>query len=159
MLNEFGHQTHVASRPVSVFGAFHGENPTKFVRSRKIKKSCRHDGPGDACVWKKFGGPPAESEKKTHYGADFLHIRSVPVTQVVRGGMHEMSPNFGRHWDGHRRAPRKIRTNSGSTRTLRHTRSVFSVRFTEKTCTHDGPIDAGVWKKFVHVKKQNYIKE
>ena len=49
-LNEFGHQTHVASRPVSVFGAFHGENHKKFIRSQKIMKTYTHDRPGDVGV-------------------------------------------------------------------------------------------------------------
>ena len=54
-LNEFGHQTDIGSRPVNVFGAFHGENHKKFIRCRKIMKTCTHDDPGDAGVWKKFG--------------------------------------------------------------------------------------------------------
>ena len=54
-LNEFGHQTHVGSRAVSVFGAFHGENHKKFIRSRIIMKTYTHDGPGDAGVCEKFG--------------------------------------------------------------------------------------------------------
>ena len=52
-------------------------------------KTCTHDGPGDGCVSKKFGGSPAVSEKRTQYRADIGHIRSVPVVLVVRGGMNE----------------------------------------------------------------------
>ena len=65
--------------PGHCFDAFHGENHKKFVLSRKIMKTSMHDALGDVGVWKKFGGPPAESEKKTQYGADLLHIRSVSV--------------------------------------------------------------------------------
>ena len=95
-LIKFGHKTHVGSRSVIGFGAFHGENHKKFIRCRKIMKTCTHDDPGGAGMWKL--GPPAESEKKTQYGADLLHIRLVPVAWVVRVGMHETSPNFGRQW-------------------------------------------------------------
>ena len=96
-LNEFGHQTHVGSRPVIVFGAFHGENHKKFIRCQKIMKTCTHDGPGDAGVWKKFGVHRLSQKRKRSTELTSF-ISDLSVAWVVRRGMHETSPNFGRQW-------------------------------------------------------------
>ena len=132
-LNEFEHQTHVASCPVSVFGAFHGENHGKFIGCQKNMKTCRHDGPADECVWKKLGVHRMSKKRErgtrlTSFISDQcrLHGRD----EVARTKRH---PNLGCSGHAHLRAPRKGRTNSDTKRTLRHARPVFSVRFTKKT--------------------------
>ena len=132
-LNEFGHETHVASRPVSVFGVFDGENHKKFIRCRKIMKTCTHDGPGDECVCKKFGVHRLSQKRKRTTG-----LTSFISDQCRLHGWYEVActkrhPNLGCRGHAHLRAPRKIRTTSDTKRTLRHARSVFSVRFREKT--------------------------
>ena len=132
-MKEFGHQTHAASRPVSVFDAFQGENHRKFILCRKIMKTCRHDGPGDECVWKKLGVHRLSKKRErstwlTSFISDQCRLHG--RYEVARTKRH---PNLGCSGHAHLRAPRKGRTNLDTKRTLRHARLVFSVRFTEKT--------------------------
>ena len=132
-MNEYGHQTHVASRPVSVFGAFQGENHRKFIWCRKIMKTCRHDGPGDECVWKKLGVHRLSKKREcstrlSSFISDQCRLHG--RCEVARTKRH---PNLGCSGHAHLRARCKGRTNSDTKRKLRHARSVFSMRFREKT--------------------------
>ena len=107
-LNEFGHQTHVASRPVSVFGAFHGENHRKFIRCRKIMKTCRHDGPDDESVWKKLGVHRLSKKRERS-----TRLSSFISDQCRLHGRCEVActkhhPILGGSGHAHRRTPRKI---------------------------------------------------
>ena len=107
-LNEFGHQTHVGSRPVIVFVAFHGENHKKFIRCRKIMKTCTHDDPGDAGVWKKFGVHRLSQKRKRSTG-----LTSFIFDQCRLHGWYEVActkrhPILGGSGHAHLRAPRKI---------------------------------------------------
>ena len=106
-LNEFGHQTHVASRPVSVFGAFQGENHRKFIRCRKIMKTCRHDGPADEYVRKKCGVHRLSKKRERSSG-----LTSFISDQCRLHGTYEVAttkgrPTLGCSGHAHLRAPRK----------------------------------------------------
>ena len=96
-------------------------------------KTCRHDGPGDECEWKKLGVHRLSKKRERS-----TRLTSFISDQCGLHGRHEVAcmkrhPNLGCSGHAHLRAQRKGGTNSDNKRTLRHARLVFSVRFREKT--------------------------
>ena len=97
-----------ASRPVSVFGDFHGENHKKFVQCRKIMKTCMRDGRGDAGMCKKVGVHRLSRKRKRT-----TELTSFISDQCRLHGWYEVAcmkrhPILGGSGHAHLRAPRKI---------------------------------------------------
>ena len=108
-------------------------NHKKFIRCRKIMKTCTHDGPGDECVWKIFGVHRLSQTRERSTGLTSFISDQCRLHGRCEVACTKRHPNLGCSGHAHLRAPRKGRTNSHTKRTLHHTRSVFSVRFREKT--------------------------
>ena len=107
-LNEFGHQTHVVSRPVIVFGAFHGENHKKFIRCPKIMKNCTHDDPGDAGVWKNFGVHRLSQKRKCSTELTSFISDQCRLHRWYEVACMKCHPILVGSWHAHLRTPCKI---------------------------------------------------